>query len=343
MADNSHASAMDPAQHLLQIAAGYVLSSALQVVTKAGVADELANGPRTTSDLSAITNTDEKALYRLLRALAAVGIFEETATRTFRLTPPADLLRKNHPQSLHDLVIFFADPLHLQVYANLIESLRTGGTAVEKTLGMPVFEYFRQNREYSEVFNNAMTNLSAAVIPAALEAYSFEGIHTLVDIAGGHGEVLLSILKKYPGMRGILMDLEHVIAGAKQRLASAGVQSRVEAVAGDFFKAVPAGGDAYIMKHIIHDWDDDHAAIILSNVRKAIGSKNGKLILLEAVLAPGNAPDFGKVMDIEMLALPGGRERTKEEFEVLFRRAGFALTSVAPTKSPVCVIEGVPQ
>lgn len=338
MDESPNTQPVDPAQQVFQIAGGYILSSVLYVVAEAGVADHLAEGPRTSADLARATGTNEDALYRMLRLLSGVGVFEETSSRTFALTPSADLLRKKHPRSIRDLIVFIADPFHLNVYANLMESLRTGRPAGEKTVGMPVFEYFGRNPEYSEIFNRAMTNLSASVIPAAIEAYDFGGIGVLVDVAGGHGEVLMSILRAYPAMRGVLMDLEHVIEGAKPRIAQAGLADRVQLVGGDFFKSVPAG-DAYIMKHIIHDWDDDHAAQILRNIHTAMGERSGKVILLEGVIRPGNVPDFGKIMDIEMLALPGGRERTAEEFGALFKRAGFELTSIVPTKSPVCVIE----
>jgi hypothetical protein len=336
MADSTNAAPIDPVQQVLQVAGGYILSGALNVITEAGVPDQLEKGPRTAADLAKLTKTNEDALYRLMRALAGVGVFEETAPRTFALTPISDILRKGHPRSVRDIITFISDPFHFRVYANLNESLRTGKPAGEKTVGMPVFEYFGKNPEYSEVFNRAMTNMSAAVIPAALEAYDFGGIQTLVDVAGGHGEVLISILRKYPQLKGVLMDLGHVIAGAQKRLPSTGVQDRLQTVAGDFFKTVPRG-DAYIMKHIIHDWDDARAAQILTNIRTAMGDTRGKVILLEGVISEGNA--IGKLMDIEMLALPGGRERTKEEFQSLFNSAGFELKSITPTKSPVCVIE----
>jgi SAM-dependent methyltransferase len=187
-----------------------------------------------------------------------------------------------------------------------------------------------------------MTSLSAIVIPPVLEAYDFSGIGTLVDIAGGHGEILLSILSRYPQMKGVLVDLDHVVAGATPRIAARGLQARCTAVSGDFFKAVPEGGDAYIMKHIIHDWDDEKAAAILQNIRKVL-RPNGRVLLLEAVIRPGNEPDFAKLLDIEMLLFPGGRERTEEEFEALFTRAGFAMTRIVPTKSPLCVIEARPR
>ena len=166
----------------------------------------------------------------------------------------------------------------------------------------------------------------------------------LVDVAGGQGEVLMSVLKRNPRMRGVLMDLDHVIAGAKPRIAAAGLQDRMDTTTGDFFKAVPAGGDAYIMKHIIHDWDDERASLILKHIRQALaGQPNGKVILLESVIQPGNQPDMGKLVDIEMLLLPGGRERTAEEFTALFALSGFELTRIVPTQSPLSVIEARPR
>jgi hypothetical protein len=190
------------------------------------------------------------------------------------------------------------------------------------------------------VFNDAMTAFSRSVAPAALDAYDFSGIRTLVDVAGGHGEILMSILRAHPEMRGVLYDVDHVIEGAKPRLTQAGLSDRCEAVAGDFFKSVPPGGDGYIMKHIIHDWDDDRATVILKNIRTALqGQSDGRVLLLEAVIQAGDKPDLAKFIDLEMLLMPGGRERTAEEFARLFARAGFKLTRVVPTSSPLCVIE----
>jgi hypothetical protein len=265
-------------------------------------------------------------------------VFEEVTPRRFVLTPAGDLLRKDAPRSLRDVVLFIADPFHLRIYADAIESVRTGKPAAEVTLGMPVFKYLAGHPEYSEVFNNAMTTFSAAIIPAVLEAYDFSGIGTLVDVAGGHGQVLTSILRQHPKMRGVLMDLDHVVAGARANIDAAGVSDRCQIVTGDFFTAVPPG-DAYIMKHIIHDWDDDRAARILQSIHTAMASARGTVILLEGVIAPGNEPSPGKIMDLEMLLLPGGRERSADEFRSLFDRAGFDLTRIVPTKSPVSVVE----
>jgi hypothetical protein len=186
-----------------------------------------------------------------------------------------------------------------------------------------------------------MTSFSAMVVPATLKAYDFSGIETLVDVAGGHGHVLMSILREYPRMRGVLFDIDHVIAGAVPKIAAAVLQDRMTTQAGDFFKSVPEGGDAYIMKHIIHDWNDDQATVILRNIARMLkGKPRGRVILLEAVIQPDNQADLAKLVDLEMLVFPGGRERTESDFAKLFAGAGFELTRVVPTESPLSVIEG---
>ena len=281
---------------------------------------------------------NEDALYRVLRTLASLGIFEETAPREFSNNLASSMLRAEVPGSMYDSALWMTDPFHFQVYADALYSVQTGNPAVDKTFGIPVFEYFAGNPEESEIFNNAMTSFSAMVIPAVLEVYDFSGIGTLIDIAGGHGRVLTSILEKYPAMRGVLFDLEHVLAGARPRIRELGLADRCQTIAGDFFKAVPEGGDAYIMKHIIHDWDDERALAILTNIRKAM-KPGGRVILLETIVLPGNQPDFGKILDLEMLLMPGGRERTEQEFRALFARAGFAQVRFIPTPSPLSVLE----
>lgn len=324
---------------VFQVASGYMASAALQVAMRLDIAARLSNGPRPVADLAREAGVQTDGLYRVLRALAGLGIFAESSPRTFALTPAAELLRRG-PGSLGDGIEFITDPLHFETYAEALHSVQTGQPAAEKVVGMPLFEYLAKTPQWSTSFNNAMTAFSANVMPAVLKAYDFSGIGTLVDVAGGHGHVLTSVLRDYPPMRGVLFDLEHVIAGSGPLLAASGVQNRVRAESGDFFKAVPAGGDAYIMKHIIHDWDDERAAAILSNIRKALdGKPQGRVILLEAVLAAGNAPDFAKLLDLEMMLFPGGRERTAEEFGALFNRAGFTLTRVVPTESMLSVVE----
>jgi hypothetical protein len=236
-------------------------------------------------------------------------------------------------------VRFLSDPMHMSVIGRMIDSVRTGTPAIELVTGMPGFEWFAKTPEYSEKFNDAMTSLSAAVIPAVLDAYDFSGIDLIADVAGGHGEVLMSILRKYPTMRGILTDVGHVIDGARRRIQAAGLADRCEAVAMDFFKEAPPGADAYVMKTILHDWDDERAGLILRNIHKAMGPKRGRVIVIDPLVPAGNDPDLSKLLDIEMLLWPGGRERTRDEFRTLFDKAGFELTAVVPTRSPMPVIE----
>jgi len=326
------------AQHIMQLSTGYIASTCVYLAVKLRIPDLLEAAPRTSTELARELNVNEDALYRVLRTLVSLGLFEEKGSRTFANNLATSMLRTKTPGSMYDMALWMSDPFHFQIYANALHSVQTGKPAVEETFGVPVFEYFSKNREESEVFNNAMTMFSAMVIPAVLEAYDFSGIGTIVDIAGGHGRVLTSILQKYPSMRGVLFDLDHVLAGARPAIESLGLSDRCRTVSGDFFKSVPEGGDAYIMKHIIHDWDDDQAATILKNIRSAM-NRGGRVILLESVVAPGSQPDFAKIIDLEMLLLPGGRERTQQEFRDLFVRAGFELTRVIPTKSPLSVIE----
>lgn len=333
---------LDPqaAQQLVfQLGTGYIMSTALYAATSLGIADRLKDGPRDVSELASATGANEDALFRVLRTLSAAGVFVEQGPRRFANNAASELLRSGVP-GLHDMVLWMSDPFHLRVYADAMHSVMTGQPAVEKTFGVPVFEHFPRDPELSERFNNAMTAFSAAVVPAALAAYDFTGIGTLVDIAGGHGHVLTSILQAYPTMRGVLTDLPHVLAGAEPRIRELGLADRCRTEPIDFFKAVPGGGDAYIMKHIIHDWNDDQASTILQNIRKAM-NPGGRVVLLDSVLQPANQPDLGKIIDLEMLLMPGGRERTEAEFRSLFERAGFRLTRVVPTQSPLSVIEAV--
>ena len=329
-------------QQVFQLGMGFIVSAALGTAIQFDIPEHLSGGPRTTADLARTTGTDEDALYRLLRALATVGVFAETSPRTFTLTRIGQLLRRGVPGGAREMVLWMCDAFHYRVYAEMPAAIQSGRAVGEKVVGMPVFEYLARDAALAERFNNAMTAFSETVAPAALEAYDFSGITLLVDIAGGHGMILASILRKYPQMRGVLFDLEHVLAG--NRLEEFGVKDRVQTAAGDFFREVPTGGDAYIMKHIIHDWDDEKAVVILKNIRRALeGKRDGRVILLETVVLPGNQPDMGKLIDLEMLLLPGGKERTADEFASLFERSGFALTRIVPTQSPLSVVEARPK
>jgi len=301
----------------------------------------LAGGSKSVAELAAATGTREDELYRVLRLLISLGIFTESAPRQIGENAASRLLRKDQTDSLHGLALFWPDPVHFHAYSALHKTLQHGRPGLDEAFGMPIFDYLTANPEYSAIFNDAMTSLSIPAIAAALEAYDFSGYGTIVDVAGGHGEVLMSILKANPKAKGVLAEVDHVVEGAARRIQAAGLRQRCEVVVCDFFKAVPAGGDAYVMKHIIHDWDDARAALILKNIATAMGDKKGHVVLLEAVIATGPEPDFGKFLDLEMLAMPGGKERTQQEFTELFAASGFKLTRVVPTASPLSVVEAV--
>jgi len=339
MSTPGQAQGPQPAEQLMQFASGYMVSAALYTATQMGIPDLLKGGGKSTKDLAASCGAQEDALYRLLRALSSIGVFNEVAARTFALTPISELLRADRDDSARDMVLWLTNKFHYDTYPEMQHAVKTGETVVEKVYGESCFGYLEKNKEVGEVFNRAMTMFSKMLGPAALEAYDFSYLNgkTLVDIGGGHGYLLTSILKKYPEIRGVIFDLEHVHVGAKQRISEAGLKNRCETSGGDFFSAVPAA-DAYIMKHIIHDWNDEKALTILKNCA-AVGRGKTKVILVEAVLKPGNEPHFGKWLDLEMLLIPGGKERTQEDFARLLDHAGFALTRVVPTKSPVSVLE----
>jgi hypothetical protein len=334
--------APDAAQLLMQMGSGYMISACLYTATKLGIADLLGSGPQSVTTLSARTHANEDALYRVLRALASVGVFAESERRTFSLTPVSEKLRIGVPGSVREMVIWMANQFHFQVWGDMFYAVTTGKNATEHMYGKPVFECFAPGCEVATEFNDAMTNISSSTVPAVLEHYSFSGIKTLVDIGCGHGYLLCEILSRYPQMKGILFDMEHVVAGAQRNISRCDLGDRAQVKHGTFFEAVPKGGDAYIMQHIIHDWDDEKAITILKNTRAALeGVVDGKLLILDAVIGPGNGPDFKKFLDLEMLLMPGGRERTEAEFRELLARAGFKVTRIVPTPSMVAVIEAV--
>ncbi len=342
VADSHPSAALPPealaAQLVMQLATGHIMSSALRCVLVYGIPDRLANGPRAVADLAREAEVNEDALYRVLRALSSVGLFTELPDRAFELTLPSRML-VNGPGSLFGIARWISDPVVINSHAALEHSVKTGKPAFPHVHGMEVFDFFAANPAVSAIFNEGMTSFSAAVVQAVLGAYDFNGIDTLVDVAGGHGMLLTSILQKYPGMKGVLFDLQHVVDGAVSKIEGQGLAGRCRAEGGDFFTAVPAA-DAYIMKHIIHDWDDDRAVAILQTIARNMTDRvNGRVLLVESVIPAGPTPDLGKVIDLEMLVSPGGRERTADEFAALFARAGFRLTQIVPTGSPLSVLE----
>jgi hypothetical protein len=282
----------------------------------------------------------ESSLYRVLRALASIGIFAEEQQRTFRLTPTAELLRSDVEGSLRDVAIFMGEDWHWSVWGQTLFSVKTGEAAWSRVHGKTVFPYFETNSKAAEIFDRAMSSFSTLARKAVANAYDFSSLNVLVDIAGGHGKLLTGILEATPDLRGVLFDLPHVIGRAKESEEIKKLSARLDLKEGDFFASVPAGADGYILKHIIHDWKDAEAIKILTNIRKAMGTY-GRVLLIEAVVGEGNEPDFAKTLDIEMLVAPGGKERTASEYAELFRQSGLKLSRVIPTRSPYSVIEAV--
>jgi SAM-dependent methyltransferase len=323
---------------LMQMIFGFMISQAISVAATLGIADLLQDGPKPVNELARRAGVHPGALYRLLRALASAGVFAEDGERRFHLTPLAEPLRADAPDSLRAFSIFFGADFHLRVWGELLYSVKHGEPAFNHLHNSEVFEYLEQNREHAEIFNNGMTSLSASVADPIVSAYDFSGIGKLVDVGGGHGYLLAAVLKKYPAMAGVLYDAQSVINGATNVLS--GVESRCELVAGDFFESVPPGGDAYMMKHIIHDWEDDKSLKILRNCHRVM-NPGGRLLVVEMVVPEGNAPSPGKFLDLEMLLFLRSCERTEKEYRALFHKGGFELTRVVPTDTPYSVVEGV--
>ena len=328
-----------PSVAMLQMISGFWISRAIYIAAKLGIADQLRDGPKTVDELAAATATHAPSLYRVLRALASVGVFSEDKKRGFALTSLAETLRTDAPDSLRAFATVELGEEHYPAWGELLHNVRTGEIAFDRAFGMPVWKFFEQNPENAKTFNDAMTGFTLAVNDAVLSSYDFSSIGKIVDVGGGHGSLIASILKTNPKMRGVLFDAPPVIEGARHRLKDEGLAERCEATAGDFFDSVPSGGDAYIVKWIIHDWDDEQSVTILKNCHRAM-TKYGRLLLVEAVVPHGSEPHFSKYMDLNMLIMTGGRERTEDEYRTLLEASGFKLTKIVPTKSPMSIIEG---
>lgn len=328
-----------PQAAIMQMSMGAIVTQAIGVAAKLGVADQLTDGEKHVDEIAEATGAHAPSLYRIMRTLASLHVFSETSPRTFANTPLSDVLRSDIPGSMRNSMIFMSEPWHYNVWGNMLHSARTGGTAWKATHGEEVFDWFAKNPKASEIFNKTMSEMTGSAAGAVVAAYDFSGIDTLADIAGGHGLLLSQILKANPNLKGVLFDMDHVIEGAGEMLDKEGVADRVEKVTGDFFKEVPAA-DAYIMKHIIHDWDDERSIAIMQSIHRAM-TGDGRLLLVEMVIPEGNEPHPGKILDLEMLTSPGGIERTKDEYADLFDRSGFRLNRIVPTRSPFSVIEAV--
>jgi hypothetical protein len=330
-----------PAARLGAMIGGARATQLVYVAAKLGIADLLKDGPKGSDELARAVLAHPGTLNRVLRALTALGVFAETEDGRFELTPLAEPLQSDVTGSMRDFAIMYGEDWFWRPYGALLHSVRTGETPFEHVHGEGVFEYLDREPEAARVFNDAMTSLSGPHAATVVAAYDFSGISKIVDLGGGHGSLIAAILKANPNMRGVLYDRPSVVAGARDLLNAEGVAHRCELVAGDFFQSVPAGGDAYILKWIIHDFQDDRSVEILKNCRRAMADV-GKLLLVERVVPRGKDGRSEKLADITMLAIPGGLERTEAQFSSLLRAAGFRLVRIVPTQTEMNVIEAVP-
>jgi O-methyltransferase domain/Dimerisation domain len=325
---------------IIMLSRSYATSACLYAAAKLKIADLLAGGPKPVSELARESRAIEDALYRTLRALASIDVFRETDSRIFANTPLSAAIRSDAPNSARDAVLFMSDPMHMNVYSELPHTLETGETGFKKVSGMGPFEFFQRNDEENKLFNAAMTSISRQFIQPVIEVYDFGESGTLADIGGGHGALLAAILERHRGLHGIVFDAPYVAEGAKSLIESRGLAPRCQVIGGDFFKGVPPA-DSYVMKSIIHDWNDERAIAILKNCLAAMRGPSGKVILLEMLIGAANEPGLAKWVDIEMLAIAGGRERTETEYAELLAKAGLRLARVVHTTSPFGVIEAV--
>lgn len=332
--------AIPPQAQLMDMLFAFSISRSISVAAQFGIADQLKDGAKSADEIAATLKLHPRSLYRMMRALAGAGVFHEDNEKRFSLTPLSELLRSDAPESLRHFAKFIADDAGFKTWAALPHSIQTGERAFDHEYGEFYFDWIANNPERGQIFNDAMTSMSAGAGAAVIAGYDFSGIKKLVDVGGGHGLLLAAILQKYPQMHGVVFDAPHVAAAAENLLTAQGVADRCTAVGGSFFETAPVGGDAYILKHIIHDWSDNECITILKHCHSAMAD-DGKVLIAEMVIPEPNIPFPGKNLDLEMLLFMTGCERTAEEYRALLDRAGFTLTRIVPTPSPYSVIEGV--
>jgi hypothetical protein len=332
-------SSTDPGQQLAQMATGYWISQAIYVAAKLQIADLLAEGPLSAAALANKIEgpIDEQALYRLLRALASVGIFAEDNAGRFGLTPLAEPLQASIAGSRRAMILMMGEE-HYRAWGELLHSVQTGKTAFERVFGQPIFDYLSERPAAARLFDEAMVSIHGPETAAMLDAYDFSQFGVLADLGGGNGSVLRGVLAKHPNVRGILFDLPGVVASATEQMRAAGLAERCTCQGGSFFETAPAGADAYFLRHILHDWTDEQCLTILRNIHRE-SPPHARLLVVESVIAPGNDPGFAKLLDLTMLVIPGGRERTEAEYRDLLAQGGFRLERIVRTTTEVSILE----
>lgn len=341
---DTQASGAPPQAILLDYLCGMMRTQAIHHAARLRIAELVEDGPKSVLALAEATRTHAPSLARLLRALASIGIFTEVEPEYFAQTPLSALLRPGEPGSMYHVSLLHGDQWQWHVWEGFAYTLQTGEQTFSRLFGVEMFEYFTQHSpESAQVFNNAMTGFSEQVnMPIATANYDFSSIDTLVDIGGGMGTQLMALLKVHPSIRkGILFDRPPAIAQARAAITASGLGERCELVGGNFFEGIPEGADAYFMKQIIKDWNDAQCIQLLSNCRKAM-KRGGKVLVAEIVLLPGRETSIQKFIDLQLMILSPGQERTEVQYRQLFEAAGFTLTRVVPTVSPYSILEGIP-
>jgi len=333
---------LPPHAQLIGMGTAFFASGVLHAAAKLSLADHLAEGPKSADELAGPVGAHGPTLHRLMRALAHLGLLAERDGQRFALTPLGEALKTGAPGSARATLLSFCGDWFWRGWHELVYSVQTGKTGFDNAFGMPVFEYLSRHPEEASLFSEAMVGIHGAEPAAVAAAYDFSGFKTVVDVGGATGNLLAAVLSSHPGLRGMLFDLPHVVADAPVLLNARGVAERVTIKSGSFFETVPAGGDAYLLSHIIHDWDEEKCLAILGHCRKVI-KPDGRLLLIELVLPAGDTPHPGKILDMVMLVFPGGMERTEAEYAALLRKAGFRMKRVVPTTTAASVVEAVPD
>ena len=326
---------------LIQMGIGYWVSRLVYVAARLGLADYLADGPKSAAELAEATQTHAPSLHRVMRALAGLGVLSEDDNHRFALTPLGEALKTGAPGSARSTILALAGEWWWRGWEQFDYSLATGSTGMQKVFGMSVFEYLASHPQDASYFNEAMIGFHGDEPPAVASIFDFSRFGTVVDVGGGTGNLMAAILDRHSGVRGTLCELPHVVKAARTALEARGLGDRVAVASIDFFKEVPPGGDAYILSHVLHDWTEAECLTILGNCRTAMKA-DARLLIVETVLPAGNAPHPGKLLDIAMLVMPGGQERTEAEYGALVSKAGFRLVRVVPTPSAVSIFEAIP-
>jgi hypothetical protein len=328
---------LPPHVEMMKFILGKWISKPIYVAAKLSIADILSDGPKSIEELAQMIDVHAPSLYRLMRALACLGIFSETNDGRFESTPMAECLKSD---ALRPIALMMHSDWHDKAWANLLESVKTGEKAFDNAHGMPVFDWFRQNPQAARIYNEANAIKASTSHRAIIDVYDFSGINSLADIGGGNGALMVEILKANPSLSGMIADLPSVVTAAKDFISKHGLESRCNVIACDFFHKIPAGSDAYLMSHILHDWDDEQCLTILKNCHSAM-KPGTRLLVVEAIIPKGNEFSIAKLLDLEVFVMGGGRERTANEYRELFEHTGFEISRIVPTAESISIIEAI--